>query len=310
MRRDVGIRRREALSAIGGAVLGGISGCLGDSMSLTVIAAGSLAKTIDAHVGPAFEEETGISVHGEYYGTNALIRLIEDETKHPDVVISADNQLLRDRLYPEYTDWDVEFASNRVGLGYGPDTSFGESLAGGEPWYTIALESDEGDLSIGDPDLDPLGYRAIQAFQLAEEEYGLDNFESRILERVAIEPDEPQMMASVAAGNRAASIVYRNMAIDHDMPFHEFSPLYNFSDPALNDHYSTASYTTDEESYTAIGRAIVYNTTVLGDADEPAHGYEFIQYTIDNPGLLEDAGLTVPSTLPLGYGDVPNEVSV
>jgi len=158
-----GISRRTALATAGGFVGTTLAGCLGsNSSSVSVLAAGSLAHTFEDHVGPVFEDKTGIQVHGEYYGANAVMRMVEDRTKHPDVIVSADATLLRDRLYDEFTDWDVEFATNSLGIGYNEKTAFGQGLDNGEPWHELALETGEGDISIGDPDLDPLGYRAVR----------------------------------------------------------------------------------------------------------------------------------------------------
>ena len=287
-----------------------IAGCIGDNSSVRVLSAGSLAHTFEEHIGPAFEADTGIAVHGEYYGANAVMRMVDDGTKHPDVIVSADSTLLRDRLYGEFTEWDVEFASNLVGIGYNPDIPFGERLQSGEPWYEIAFDADEGDLSIGDPNLDPLGYRAVQAFDLAEAEYDLDGFRETMLDLVYIEPEEPQIMAGVESGSRAAAIVYRNMAVDHSMPFSEFPDAYNFANPELADHYATVQYTTDEEGYTAEGRPILYNATVNERADHPDAGQQLIQFLIDHPDILVDAGLTVGESLPKGFGEIPEEITI
>ncbi|MWV41135.1 extracellular solute-binding protein [Natrialba sp. INN-245] len=305
------VSRREALLTAGS--LGGttFAGCLGsNSRSVSVLSAGSLARTFEDHVGPAFEEETGVEVHGEYYGANAVMRMVEDRTKHPDVIVSADATLLRDRLYGEFTDWDVEFAANSVGIGYNQETEFGQGLDSGKPWYQLALETNEGDIAIGDPDLDPLGYRAVQAFELAETEHGLEEFRETMMDLVYEEPEEPQMMAGVEAGSRAGAIVYRNMAIDHGMPFFEFPDEYNFANPELADHYATVEFTTAEEGYTAHGRPVIYNATVNDGADEPDAGHRLVQFLIDESDLLVDAGLTVGDSLPRPEGDVPEEIDV
>ena len=306
-----GLSRRDALAAAGTLVGVGVSGCTTGRAgmgSVGVLSAGSLAGTFEEYVGPAFEEETGTAVHGEYYGTNAVMRMIEGRTKHPDVVVSADATLLRDRLYGEFTDWDVEFATNTVGIGYNPETEIGRRLADGEPWYEVILDTDDGDVAIGDPNLDPLGYRAVQAFELAEREHELDGFKAELLSSVYEEPEEPQMMAGVESGSRAAAIVYRNMAIDHGMPFVEFPDAYNFGSLALADQYATVEFTTDEEGYTAEGRPIVYNATVLDDADEPDAGRALVRFLADNPDQLADAGLTVSDGVPNPNGPVPSEV--
>ncbi|ELY48801.1 extracellular solute-binding protein [Natronorubrum bangense] len=306
-----GVSRRTALATAGSLVGIGVAGCLGTGTnSVRVLSAGSLAQTFESHIGPAFEDETGISVHGEYYGANAVMRMVEDRTKQPDVIVSADSTLLRDRLYGEFTDWDVEFATNSLGIGYNPETAFGQDLEDGIPWYELALESDDGDLSIGDPDLDPLGYRAVQAFELAEAEHGLEGLQDELLERVYEEPEEPQMMAGVESGSRAASVVYHNMAVDHEMPFLEFPDAYNFANPELEAHYATVEFTTDEEGYTAEGRPILYNATVNDEADDPDAGHQLVQFLIDNPNLLVDAGLTVSESLPRPEGALPEVIDV
>lgn len=304
------ISRRGALATIGGlAGVGTVAGYLdAGGESVRVLSAGSLATTFEDHVAPAFEAQTGIGVHGEYYGANAVMRMVEDGTKHPDVVVSADATLLRDRLYDGVTDWDVEFASNAVGIAYAPDVPLGRRLADGEPWYAVARDADPGEIAIGDPDLDPLGYRAVQAFELAEHEHDLDGFRDAMLDRVYREPDEPQLLAGVEAGSRAAAVVYRNMAVDHDVPFRTFPAAYSFADPGLADQYATVTYTTDEEGYTARGRPVLYNATVIDRADAPEAGHRLVRFLADSPDLLRDAGLTVSNELPRANGSVPPPV--
>ncbi len=310
-RSTVRCSRRAALKAAGSVALGGIAGCLSAGKTrVRLLSAGSLAHTFENHVIPAFEAETGTEVYGEYYGANAVMRMVLDGTKHPDVIVSADATLLRDRLYPTVADWDIEFAANSLGLGYNPETPFGRALEAGTPWYELAVGAADGDLAIGDPNLDPLGYRAVQAFELAEAEYGLGGFRSTLLEKTYREPDEPQLMAGVETGSRAAAVVYRNMAVDYDMPFLEFPAEYNFAEPTLGAHYATAEYTTDREAYTAVGRPILYNATVSKTADNPEGGHQLVSFLGENADLLVDAGLTVGDTLPQPTGTIPEAISL
>lgn len=118
------------------------------------------------------------------------------------------------------------------------------------------------------------------------------------------------MMAGVETGSRAASVVYRNMAVDHGLPFLEFPDAYNFADPELADHYATAEFTTDEEGYTAEGRPVVYNATVHEDADAPEAGRELVRFLADAADELGAAGLTVGDSLPRANGAVPEGVAI
>lgn len=116
------------------------------------------------------------------------------------------------------------------------------------------------------------------------------------------------MLAGVEGGARAGAIIYRNMAVDHDVPFLEFPAAYNFSDPTDADHYASAVYTTDEEDYRAIGRPILYSAAVPRAADSPDRGRHLVQFLIDNPDLLLGAGLRVPESLPRTAGEPPTEI--
>lgn len=300
--------RRSFLATVGGVGLGAIAGCVGGGESVQVLAAGSLAQTFESFVNPAFAEEFGVAVHGEYFGSMAVMRMVTDRTKHPDVVVSADATLLRDRLYEEHASWDVEFASNVLGIGYDPKTPFGAGLQAGNPWYELLLDRPKGVIAIGDPALDPLGYRALQAFELAEREHNLDGFREAAEARVHQEPDEPQLLAQVETGARAGAICYRNMAVDRGLPFREFPSAYNFADPRRADHYATATITVGDGDFPVFGRLIRYNATVLEKAEHPTAGRQLVQFLTDRPDLLGDAGLAVTDGLPKWAGAVPREM--
>ena len=302
------MRRRDFVTALvgaGAACTVAASGCLA-SGGVSVLSAGSLAVLLDENVGPAFEDDTGTAYSGEYYGSNAVMRMVQEGQKIPDVVVSADSGLLRESLYDEYTDWDVVFASNSVGIAYNEDTRVGERLEDGDPWYEVLRDAPEGEVAISDPDLDPLGYRAVQMFELAEEKYGIEGFRDEMVSKVYEEPQEPQLLAGVRSGTRAAAIAYGNMAVDHGVPFYELPDDLNFSDPGLTDEYAEATYTMDDGK-TVEGSPVLYNATVLEEADRPEAGYEFINYLLENSGMLADNGVSVPE---VRYnGDVPEEVS-
>ena len=302
-----GRTRRAVLAAGAATAFGGVAGCLGGGRSVSLLSAGSLARTFEEHVGPAFESETGIRLRGEYHGSNALLRMIEDRTKAPDVVVSADATLLRDRLYGVETDWDVEFATNSLGIGYDTRTPVGRRLDAGDPWYEVAPDADVGGVAIADPDLDPLGYRAVQAFELAERAHDRPGLRETLLERAYREPKEPQLLTGVTTGSRAAAVVYRNMAVDHGIAFTEFPDAYNFAAPDRAAQYATATYTTDG-GYTAVGRPIVYSATVRDDADAPAAGRRLVEFLTNSPDRLTAAGLSVAGPLPRAVGATPEAI--
>jgi len=303
--------RRTVLKSITGGAAVGLAGCLGSESSVSVLSAGSLAATFEDHVGPAFKSETEITVQGEYFGSNAVMRMVEDGTKHPDVVVSADATLLRDRLVGTHTDWDVEFATNVLGIGYNADTAFGSRMAAGEEdWYDLIRETEQGDIAISNPEQDPLGYRAWQAFGLAEREHGIEGFRAEVWDLVEQVAEEPQVLGGVEGGSRAGAVVYGNMARDHDIPFEPFPAAYNFADPSLADHYATAEYTF-EDGTTVEGRPILYNATVLDRADAPENGRRLVEFLANNPDdVLGEAGLATADSLPRAHGTLPDGLTI
>jgi molybdate/tungstate transport system substrate-binding protein len=298
--------RRSVLGFIGATGCLSLAGCLGGD-SVSVLAAGSLAAVLEDGIASEFEDASGVAMHGEYLGSNALLRLVESEQKRPDAVVSADVQLLRERLYPAHASWDVVFCSNELGIAYDPSSALGDRLAAGDAWYDVLVDADDGMVAISDPDLDPLGYRAMHLFQLAERRHGLSNFAEQMADVVAIEPEEPQLLAGVESGNRAAAIAYRNMASDRGLSFHELPAALNFSDPSRTATYETATYTTSE-GRTIAGSPIQYNATVPADAANPEHGRTFVRTLLESQNVLRDHGLTTPDTLPSTNGTPPEAI--
>lgn len=300
--------RRSFLAATAGGSLGVVgAGCLAGGDRVRVLAAGSLAVVLEERVGPSFRDETGIAYQGEYHGSTALLRMVVEGSKRPDVAISADVDLLRDRLVPDRAAWNLAFATNEVGIAYDPETALGGRLAAGEPWYDVFADAPEGAVAISDPELDPLGYRAVHLFELAAREHDLENFRERLLERVALVPDEPNLLAGIEAGDRACAVAYRNMAVAHDVPFLELPDAYNFGSLEHADRYAEASYTT-EDGETIAGSPTVYAATVPSAADEPDAGRAFVEFLASNPEALREYGLRVDDSFPRANGPVPEGI--
>jgi molybdate/tungstate transport system substrate-binding protein len=302
------ITRRRLLTAVGATTVVGAAGCTsrGSPGELDVLSAGSLSIVLGDEIGESFEAETGIQFHGEFHGSNAVMRFITSGQKSPDVVASADASLLREKLQPDYATWDVVFASNSVGITYNPDTEVGGMLERGTPWYR-ALRGADSEIAMSDPDLDPLGYRTVQMFKLAEEYYDVDGLARDLIDRLEIDPQEAHLLAGIETGNRAAAVCYKNMAVDHGLPFVTLPDELNFSNPAYADHYARVTYTT-EGGTTVEGTPVLYNATVLADADHPENGRRFIEYLLQNRDVLGENGLVVDDRFPRTNGDVPEGV--
>lgn len=303
-----GVTRRELLS--GAATIGATAaaGCLagGTSARVSVLSAGSLAVVFNETVGPAFAEATDYAYRGEFHGSNAVMRMVLEGQKDPDVIVSADATLLRARLPDEIAPWDVVFASNALVVTYNPETAVGDRLDSGEPWYEVLRDADA-EIARSDPDLDPLGYRTVQLFDLAEDYYGTEGLAADLRGNLVVDPQESHLLAAVETGDRAAAVAYKNMAVDHGLPYVSLPPELDFSDPTFADHYAQATYTTSGGTRVD-GTPVLYNMTVPTDAQNPEAGRRFVRYLLDHPDLLRENGLVVTDAFPRPHGPVPEEI--
>ncbi|MBS1263684.1 MAG: Molybdate/tungstate-binding protein WtpA [Methanonatronarchaeales archaeon] len=273
---------------------------------VSVLSAGSLSVLLEDEIGPAFESDTGIEYRGEYHGSRAVMRMVEGGSKRPDVVVSADAGLLRDRLYPGHAEWDVVFASSPVGITYNPETEVGKRLSSGEPWYEVFRETDS-KIAMSDPDLDPLGYRTVQMFQLAQGYYGEPGLAEDLARNLVVDPEEAHMLASVETGERVAAVCYGNMATDHGLPFLDLPDEIDFSDPTFAERYASSSYETGDGDVVR-GSTVLYSVTVPSDAENPEAGKRFVRYLLQRRDLLKRNGLIVRDSFPAPHGDVPGGV--
>ena len=302
-----GVSRRELLGGLAGLGATALAGCVagGAGARVSVLSAGSLSVLCNETIGPAFESGTEYSYRGEFHGSKTVMRMVRDGQKYPDVVVSADAGLLRDEL-GDTAPWDVVFASNALVVTYNPDTAVGKRLGAGEPWYEVLREADAR-IARSDPDLDPLGYRTVQLFELAEAYYDEAGLVEDLTDNLVVDPQEAHLLAGIETGERAAAVAYRNMAVDHDLPFVSLPPELDFSDPGLADHYASATFTMDDGT-TVEGTPVLYNMTVPSVAENRDVGERFVGFVLSRPDLLQEGGLVVPDAFPDTRGPVPQEV--
>ncbi|MFB6267804.1 MAG: extracellular solute-binding protein [Halodesulfurarchaeum sp.] len=303
--------RRSLLRGVGtvGTVgVAGLAGCIagGTSARASVLSAGSLAVLLADRVGPAFERRTDLGFRAEFHGSAALLRMVTQGQRRPDAVISADATLLRKQLFPDFATWDVVFASNALVITYNPQTGVGRRLAAGEAWYDVLRDADA-KIARSDPALDPLGYRTLMLFDLAERHYGVNGLAADLREGTIVDPKESHLLAAVGTGDRAAAVTYRNMAQSHGLPHVPLPAAIDLSDPDHAAFYATVTVTLPDGT-TVTGRPILYGLTVPETAGNARAGRRFASFLLDQPDLLTDGGLVVPAALPRAHGDVPEAV--
>jgi molybdate/tungstate transport system substrate-binding protein len=303
-RSDSSVRRRTLLSG-GAAVLGGLAGCSSvlysgrrDSRPVSLLAAGSLYDALENGLRPAVDA----TVQTEAHGSAEVARLVVEGQKDPDIVALADVALFGSPLRAE---WFAEFATNSIVIAYNPDTEGGRQLAdaGRDSWYRPLVD---GDVALGrtDPDLDPLGYRALFVLELATAHYGTDvDLREAVPGTEQIYP-ETQLLGQFETGSIDAAIAYRSMAVERGYAYIDLPAAIDLSDRSFRDSYATASY--DLRDGTVVrGDVISYGSVVRHRS--PAVIDVFDALLTDQ--YLTEFGFVVPDDYPRFTDNAPDDLT-
>ena len=301
---DSPVGRRPVLSALAGALTGAtgcsgvIAGTDGRSATVSILAAGSLNNALEHGLRPAVDATVEI----EARGSAEVARLVAEGQKAPDVTSVADVALFGSPLHP---DWFAEFATNSIVVAYNPDTPGGQRLAeaGADRWYRPLLG---GEVALGrtDPDLDPLGYRALFVLDLATAYYGTDvDLREAIPRRDQIYP-ETQLVSQFETGAIDAAIAYRNMAVERGYEYVDLPAEIDLSDPSYADTYATTAYELPGGTVVR-GGPVSYGSTIRHLS--PAVVDVFDAHVTGR--YLHEFGFVVPDDYPRFTGNAPDEVT-
>lgn len=256
----MGTTRREVLRR-GGTLAGAtaVTGCLGGrgDGAVSILAAGSLQRALATR----FREQTDRRVTVESRGSAACARMVREGLRDPDLLALADPALFGG-LTAEYT----AFATNALVVAYNPETAVGQAVASADVPLD-PLRRDDARFGRTDPDADPLGYRTLFAFDLAGERWTRDY--RSLLKSTQIFP-ETELLAVLETGEIDAVVSYRNMAVDHGVPFESLPPSVDLSTPQFADRYAEYSYELPSGRVVR-GTPITYGASLrtAGDEQEP-----------------------------------------
>jgi len=287
-----------------------------EKVALKVFHAGSLAIPLEA-VKENFEAAyPNVEVQLEPAGSVACVQKITELGKEADVLASADYTLIPSMMMPEYADWYVIFAKNKMVLAYTENSAYAEEI-NADNWYDI-LRKEDVKFGFSDPNMDPCGYRTPMVIQLAELKYNDDKIfddlveansaitsteEEGIYQITAPEDLNPQteqltirtksveLVAMLQQGGLDYAFEYSSVAKQNDLKYVELPAAIDLSDVEYTDTYNRVKIllTTGKNQ---VGTPIVYGVTVPKNALNAEVGATFIKYMIDDSGqkIFEDMG--------------------
>lgn len=281
-----------AVAGLGGCGKGGAAG----RSAIVVFNAGALALPLRQALD-SFATRHSLSVSQENAGSVETVRKIVDLGRIPDVVAVADTALFSTMMPGRIVPPIAVLGSSRLVLAYTPRSRFSD-LVNASNWADVTTRED---VQVGrsDPALDPAGYRALMAMQLAERYYRKPGL-ARKLEQAAgprnMRPKSADLVALLQTGNLDYAWEYESVARRLGLRYVVLPPEVDLGEPSLAATYATARVAIPgrrSDSIVMIGAPIVFGAGVPVGAPNAEAGHAFITYLMSSAGrsILDSYGL-------------------
>jgi molybdate/tungstate transport system substrate-binding protein len=264
----------------------------GPGGELIIFHAGSLAAPL-ALMEKEFEAKNpGVDIKREAGGSAKMARMIAQLGKPADILASADYEVIDKSLLPQHASWNVRFAPNQLVLCYTDKSKFADTI-NADNWYEI-LERKGVSWGHADPNLDPCGYRALMALQLAEIYYKKPGLNNRLLDNRPLEnirPTSVELVSLLQTGNMDYAWEYLSVAAQQKLKYVKLPDEINLGDYRLDDFYKQAKVEvkgdTPGKTITRVGSSCTYGLTIVKSAPNPELAAAFLQYMLSPEGGLK-----------------------
>jgi molybdate/tungstate transport system substrate-binding protein len=268
------------------------AGSLAAKEAVIVFHAGSLTVPF-AQIEKDFEAaHPDIDIQREAGGSTKMARMIAELHKPADIMASADYTVIEKTLLPDYADWNIRFATNRLVLCYTPQSRYADEITPTN-WYDILARRDVV-WGHSDPNLDPCGYRSLMVLQLAERHYNQPGLYDRLLAnrpQANVRPKSVELVSLLKTGNMDYAWEYRSVAVQHELNFLELDDEINLGNYAFDDFYRQAQVKVSGKKpgtwITRTGQSCTYGITMIKEGPNPDGATLFMAYLLDPEGGLK-----------------------
>ena len=294
------IRHTIVCIIISTVLLGGLAGCKGKDAGtvkseLIIFHAGSLSVPFREISAEFQKSHPNIVIRAEASGSRSAARKIRDLKRDCDVMASADYKVVEELLMPDYTDFNIRFALNEMGIAYTDKSELSGSITA-DNWYEI-LMNDKVAFGRSNPNSDPCGYRTLMVFQLAEKYYKIPALAQKLRKKDKyIRPKETDLLALLEAGEIDYLFIYRSVAKQHGLNMIFLPDEINLKSPDFAQLYNTAvvklSGKAPGQFITRRGEPMVYSVTIPKNAPNPKAAEAWVALLLSPAGraIMEKNG--------------------
>lgn len=244
-----------------------------------------------------------------------VVRMVTELGRVPDILAVADHALLDSLIVPTHAAWYVLFGTNALVLAYGPRSRFRDEITTDNWWQVLLRKGVE--VGRSDMRVDPSGYRADMAMQLAERFYQRPGLTAQLRATIPernVRRAEADLSAHLETGELDYGWTYESLARAHGLKYVKLPSAIDLSDPAQAALYREATVTLPaaqgRPAITLTGAPIVFALTVPRDAPHPAVAQRFVAFLLSDSGrsVLRKSGF-VPLEPPVFRGTPPTAIS-
>ncbi len=260
--------------------------------NLTIYHAGSLAAPF-ADAAKTFNNVyPGVKIERAALGSRSAIRQITELGKRADILASSDYTLITEMMFPQFADWYIIFAYNRMVICYTNQSKFKDEIDKMN-WFEI-LVRDGVRYGHSDPNQDPCGYRTLMLWQLAEKYYNSAGLYQSLnianTRKKVIRPKEVDLIPLLKSGDLDYAFGYFSLAKQHGLKYVELPVEIDLSEFKLKDFYATArvKIVGNEPGTTTVikGGPVAYGLTIPQNAPRPDLAVVFLKFLFSKDGQL------------------------
>lgn len=276
--------------------------------TLVVSSATTLARPLRAALD-SFARRTGVATEQENGGSLELARQVAELGQVPDVLALADREVFPALLVPAHAKWYALFARNRMVLAW-TDRSREAARIDSASWRRVLLAPGV-ESARSDPDRDPMGYRTLLLFQLAERHYRQPGLAARLTAAAParhMRPRSSELVGLLQAGEVDYIWTYESVARAAGLRWLTLPSDVDLSSAADSATYATASVRvagrTPRDTVIIHGAPVLYGLTIPLRAPHPAVAARFAAWLLGSEGraVLRAEGLDVLEA-PVVVGD-------
>jgi molybdate/tungstate transport system substrate-binding protein len=274
--------------------------------NLVIYHAGSLTIPFES-LEQAFEEKyPKVDVIRTPGGSRTIARKVTEFGDSVDILCSADYTVIDTLVMPKFANWNALFAENSMVIMYSKESKYADEITS-ENWYDV-LTQEGVNYGHSDPNADPCGYRSVLLWQLAENHYGVEGLNAKLLENCPeknVRAKSVELIAMLETGALDYAFEYESVGKQRakknpDLMYIKLPKEINLSSIEYKEDYAKSTIELDGkapgEFITKKGQPIVYSLTMPNTGKNNEVAIEFFKFLFDKEQglrLLEEAGQPV-----------------